>query len=189
MSWFQTLGRGASLGVWEWALPRAPGGSPRVWAAPARRAQPRWTAPSFLQAGALELVGPMGAAPASASLTRTVSQTINAKTRGWGVYEFVLTASLACSEQPHRCACLTVRPAHRCSVSDRACAGCVIPKTCGCYSAVNEVVHFIKVNKVQFSKLPGAVVSCTPDCTTKLSVQHLILACWPPLARPEVCAQ
>lgn len=111
----------------------------------------------------------MGAAPTSVSFTRTVSQTIKAKTRGWDVYEFdwepvVLTASLACSEQPHHSACLTVRPAHRCSVSDRACASCVIPKTCGCYSsAVNEVVRFIKVNKVQFSKLPGTQLFLVPQ--------------------------
>lgn len=103
----------------------------------------------------------------------------------------VLTASLACSEQPHHSACLTVRPAHRCSVSDRACASCVIPKTCGCYSsAVNEVVRFIKVNKVQFSKLPGTQLFLVPQtvqlncpCSTSSSPAGRL---W---ARPEVSVQ
>lgn len=57
---------------------------------PCQEGPARVDSTSFLQARGLELVGHVGAAPASVSLTRTVSQPINAKTRGWDVYEFDL---------------------------------------------------------------------------------------------------
>lgn len=102
--------------------------------------------------------------PLPVSFIRTVSWITKVKMRVWGVYELDLGTHrfgnfLGLFSLPLRIAA---------QVQAGLCC-CVIPKTCGCCAfAINEVTHFIQVNKIQFSKVLGTQWFLVPQ-TVKLN--------------------